>query len=67
MTHDPGNFGCDPWPDEGGFVSILIAARRSGDRRLERQARRELRDRYGVKLTFTDSDQESPCYWLSRT
>ena len=54
-SHDPGNFGSDPWPDESGFVSILVAARRSGNRQLERLARAELLDRYGIRLVFTTS------------
>jgi len=34
------------------LVAIIVAARRAGDRDLERAARRELTARYGVKLIF---------------
>jgi len=34
------------------LVAILVAARRSGDQELEREARRKLEERFGVKLTF---------------
>jgi hypothetical protein len=34
------------------LVAIIVAARRAGDRELERQARRKLQDRFGVKLNF---------------
>jgi hypothetical protein len=35
------------------LVAIAIAARRAGDRELEREIRRRLEERYGVRLTFT--------------
>ena len=34
------------------LVAIVRAARLSGDRDLERAARRDLRDRFGIELTF---------------
>ena len=34
------------------LVAILVAARRAGDRDLERDARQKLRDRFGIKLNF---------------
>jgi hypothetical protein len=34
------------------LVAIIVAARRVGDRELERQARRRLEERFSVKLTF---------------
>ena len=34
------------------LVAIIVAARRAGDRELERDARRSLEDRYGVRLSF---------------
>jgi hypothetical protein len=34
------------------LVAILVAARRAGDRALEKDARRKLEERFGVKLTF---------------
>ena len=38
------------------LVAIIVAARRAGDRELERQARRQLQERFGVKLNFTTAD-----------
>jgi hypothetical protein len=35
------------------LVAIARAARIAGDRDLERVTKRELRDRYGIVLTFT--------------
>jgi hypothetical protein len=34
------------------LVAIIVAARRAGDRELEREFRRRLRHHFGVKLTF---------------
>ncbi len=34
------------------LVAIIVAARRTGDRELERAARREMEKRFGVKLRF---------------
>lgn len=34
------------------LVAILVAARRSGDRELEREMRRRLEVEHGVRLTF---------------
>ena len=39
-------------PATATLVAIVVAARRAGDRELERQARRELQERHGVKLSF---------------
>jgi hypothetical protein len=36
------------------LVAIIRAARLSGDRELERSAKRELSERFGVKLTFAN-------------
>ncbi|MBM4094250.1 MAG: hypothetical protein FJ276_33305 [Planctomycetes bacterium] len=35
------------------LVAIIVAARRAGDRELERDARQKLLDRHGVRLNFT--------------
>ncbi len=34
------------------LVAIVVAAKRAGDRELEREARRLLSERFGVKVTF---------------
>ena len=34
------------------LVAIIVAARRTGDRELEREMRRQLEKRFGVKLSF---------------
>ena len=34
------------------LVAIIVAARRAGDRELEREARHKLQERFGVKLSF---------------
>lgn len=34
------------------LVAIIVAARKVGDRDLEREMRQRLEDRYGVKLVF---------------
>lgn len=34
-------------------VAILVAARHSGDRNLERMARRRLANDFGIKITFS--------------
>jgi hypothetical protein len=42
------------------LVAIIVAARRAGDRELERDARRQLQERFGVRLSFvreTDSEE----------
>ena len=39
------------------LVAILVAARRSGDRDLERMARRLLRERHGVTIRFAAEGQ----------
>jgi hypothetical protein len=36
------------------LVAIVIAARRAGDRDLERYAKGRLRDQHGVKLSFAE-------------
>ena len=35
------------------LVAIAVAARRAGDRELERESRRQLQSRFGVRLSFT--------------
>jgi hypothetical protein len=37
------------------LVAIIVAARRAGDRELEREARQQLEERFGVRLTFARS------------
>ena len=34
------------------LVAIVVAARRAGDRRLERRARQELLEHHGMKVSF---------------
>ena len=34
------------------LVAIIVAARRAGDRELERETRRKLEERFGVKVNF---------------
>jgi hypothetical protein len=34
------------------LVAIIVAARKAGDRELEREAKRKLRERYGVHVRF---------------
>jgi hypothetical protein len=43
-----------------GLVAIIVAAHRSADRELEREARRLLKEQYGVKLTFC-AESRSDC------
>ena len=45
-------------PAVATLVAIVVAARRAGDRELERQARRELQERYSIKLTFASGDRK---------
>jgi hypothetical protein len=40
------------------LVAIIVAARRAGDRELEREARHELQSRFGVKLHFASELQK---------
>ena len=40
-------------PSVDSLVAIVVAARRAGDRNLERQARRQLLDHHGLKLSFS--------------
>jgi hypothetical protein len=37
------------------LVAIIVAARRAGDRELERETRRRLEERFRVKLSFARS------------
>ena len=39
-------------PTADSLVAIVVAARRAGDRQLQRRARRELLERHGMKLSF---------------
>lgn len=39
------------------LVAIIRAARMSGDRELERSAKRDLVERFGIKLTFANDPQ----------
>ena len=45
------------------LVAIIVAARRAGDRELEREWRRRLRKRFGVNLIFVRTDEN---YWEKR-
>lgn len=47
MPHDPPRRD-----DPATLVAIALAAHRSGDRDLLREARRELRQRHGIDLSF---------------
>ena len=47
----------------GTLVAIIVAARRAGDRELEREWRRRLRQRFGVNLIFVRTDED---YWENR-
>jgi hypothetical protein len=40
------------------LVAILVAARRAGDREVEKDARRKLEERFGVKLNFARELQD---------
>ncbi len=41
-----------PMTDAPSLVAIARAAHQTGDRELERAARRLLRERFGIKITF---------------
>jgi hypothetical protein len=41
------------------LVAIALAARKTGDRQLERYARSELSDKYGVRITLARRTVES--------
>jgi hypothetical protein len=45
-------------PATATLVQIVVAARRAGDRELERQARRELQERHGVKISFARESRD---------
>jgi hypothetical protein len=47
-------FGAPP-----ALLAIIRAARAAGDRDLERGARRELRERYGIELIFRQPCREA--------
>jgi len=58
MTKEDGTCRID---GPATLVAILVAARRAGDRELEREARRQLEERFRVKLRFLSelqSDRE---------
>ena len=38
--------------DPATLVAIIVAARQAGDRQLETEMRRKLKEGFGVKLTF---------------
>jgi hypothetical protein len=42
----------DPRDSPATLVAIIVAARRVGDRDLERETRRRLEERFRVKLSF---------------
>lgn len=42
----------DTYPSPASLVAIIVAARRAGDRELERESRSNLQERFGVKLQF---------------
>jgi hypothetical protein len=41
------------------LVAIAVAARKTGDRDLERAALRELREVHGIRLSFARGDQRA--------
>jgi hypothetical protein len=43
------------------LLAIMVAARRIGDRRLERIARRELETRHHIKVRMGLTAEEVPC------
>ena len=45
-----------PNDSPAALVAIIIAARRAGDRELERSARKELDRRFNVKLSFASGE-----------
>ena len=51
MNHDKVEHGEGP----ATLVAIIVAARRAGDRELERETRRQLDARFGVTLNFTQA------------
>ena len=51
----------DVKPGAATLVAIIVAARRADDRELERQARRELLERHGVKLSFAREKRREVC------
>jgi hypothetical protein len=44
----------------GALVSVARAAHRTGDRNLERAAKRLLRDDYGIQISFVRTEREPP-------
>jgi len=42
----------NPTDGPATLVAIIVAARRAGDRELERETRRQLEERFQVKLNF---------------
>ena len=42
------------------LLAILIAARRGGDRDLERQVRRTLDDEHGIRISFARGENDKP-------
>lgn len=40
------------------LIAIIVAARKSGDRQLERDTLRELREDHGIKLSFARQPRE---------
>jgi hypothetical protein len=43
------------------LLAILVAARRAGDRLLERVARRELEERHRIKIQMARGPEIQPC------
>lgn len=47
------------YPSPASLVAIIVAARKAGDRELERESRSKLQERYGVKLQFARDPQKT--------
>jgi hypothetical protein len=50
--------------DPPALLAIIRAARRIGDKQLERAARKELAERYGIEVVFRKAGQQeevTPC------
>ena len=50
------NTACQTLPST--LVAIIVAARRSGDRELERQTRRTLEAEHGMRISFAQAAKE---------
>jgi len=41
----------------GALLNVVLAAHRAGDRQMERSARDELAERYGIRLTISKREE----------